>query len=119
MLSKLKESLHPYFNYYAGKGGRMSSEQFMRFCKDFGIFPEVLPKSKLIQNFSDLATLQPILRQKSQERSKSPNSQPKSHQDTADELRLIDVNLFTEVLALSATDIEDNVSAHPIEKVTN
>ena len=88
----------------------------MAFCKDFGIFPDIIPRAKLTQIFSDLATLHPMLSQKNQEKSDTLIDQLRN-QDSFKVHRFVDENLFTEIFALVATEIEDNVSAHPIEKV--
>ena len=35
----------------------MNFEQFVRFCKDFGIFPDVLPKAKISTFFYTLSAI--------------------------------------------------------------
>lgn len=112
MLAKLKASLHPYFSFYADQAGCMSFDCFMKFCKDFGVFPDMFSRAKLMQLFYNLATLHPVLYQKNNGRNSCGAFQTEemSHQ-------VIDENLFTEALALCATELEDNDSVHPIEKV--
>lgn len=44
-----------YYKYYADSKGMMNIEKFMQFCKDFGIFPSLVPKGKLCTFFNALA----------------------------------------------------------------
>ena len=94
----------------------MTFERFIKFSREFSIFPDILSRAKLMQLFYNLATLQPILQQKSQDRESLLNEQLKTLE--ASKSQSIDENLFTEALAMCATEIEDSVLAHPIEKVS-
>lgn len=87
----------------------------MRFCKDFGIFPDIQSRSKLMHLFYSLATLHPMLNHRNQERESMLNEQGRNAE--LNENHVIDENLFTEALALCATEIEEDTSGHPIEKV--
>lgn len=44
-----------YYKHYADAKGMMNIERFMQFCKDFGIFPTLVPKGKLCNFFNALA----------------------------------------------------------------
>ena len=55
VLNFLKETLIPYSKFYLNKQGLMAFDGFMKFCKDFSIFPDFLPKIKLKSIFYCLA----------------------------------------------------------------
>eukprot|EP00826_Nyctotherus_ovalis_P063142 TRINITY_DN9234_c0_g2_i1.p1 TRINITY_DN9234_c0_g2~~TRINITY_DN9234_c0_g2_i1.p1 ORF type:complete len:647 (+),score=157.05 TRINITY_DN9234_c0_g2_i1:143-2083(+) len=47
ILRILKKSLSAYLEFYLDKGKRMSFDSFVKFCKDFGAFPEIANKHML------------------------------------------------------------------------
>lgn len=51
MLGLLHKSILVYYRYYANSKGLISFEKFQRFYKDFDIFPDLLPKSKITNIF--------------------------------------------------------------------
>lgn len=55
LLGCVHRSLLPYFAYYANHKGLMNFDGFSRFCSDFGIFPDVLSKSKIMKFFYTLS----------------------------------------------------------------
>jgi len=57
MLGLLHKSILVYYRYYANGKGLISFEKFQRFYKDFEIFPDLLPKSKMINIFQTLSKL--------------------------------------------------------------
>lgn len=61
ILSRLKKAFHPYYILYADEVGVIDSDRFLKFCRDFEIFPHVLPRGKIIQLFYNLASLYPFL----------------------------------------------------------
>jgi hypothetical protein len=61
ILGKLKKALHHLYNFYADEGGLIDSDRFLKFCRDFEIFPHVLPRGKIMQLFYNLASLYPFL----------------------------------------------------------
>ena len=46
-----------YFIHYADSKGLMNFERFVKFCKDFSIFPDILPKSRISTFFYTLAAI--------------------------------------------------------------
>jgi len=46
-----------YYKFYANSKSLINSEKFLKFYKDFEIFPDLLGKSKIIRIFSTLAKL--------------------------------------------------------------
>lgn len=58
MLGLVHRTLYPFFIKYTIHGSPlMNFEGFVRFCKDFGIFPDVLPKSRILQFFHTLSQI--------------------------------------------------------------
>lgn len=57
LLGLVHRSIMNYYKYYADKSGRIFYDRFEKFCKDFGIFPEILPKAKLFKIFSTLSQI--------------------------------------------------------------
>lgn len=55
LLSIIHKSLIPYFSFYANTQNLMNFEGYSKFCHDFGIFPDILTKAKLMKFFSTLA----------------------------------------------------------------
>jgi hypothetical protein len=91
ILSCVHKTLIPYYHFYAHqKTGLLTFEQFTKFCLDFGIFPDILSKSKIMRFFS---TLSGFYQQNAQEMGLS--------QDT----EVIDEHLFVEALALTAFEV--------------
>lgn len=55
VLSFVHKTLLPYYAFYANNKGLMNFDAFSKFCHDFGIFPDVLSKSKLMRFFYTLS----------------------------------------------------------------
>jgi hypothetical protein len=106
----MKKCLHSFYLFYCEEDLTMDFERFMRFCKDFDIFPHILPRAKIMQLFLNLSSLYPFLKK---ERDKSGNN---PRPDSIN-LPIIDENLFVEALALCSSEIEDKISAHIVDKV--
>lgn len=53
----LQRCLEPYFQFYSDSKGFMTREQFIRFCVDFEVFPDIVSKARLVQFFVALAFL--------------------------------------------------------------
>ena len=109
IIARLKKSLHKYYLLYTSEDMTMNFEQFSRFCRDFGIFPSILSKAKLMNLFYNLAILHPLIFQNSSQASPKINKNIENND-------IIDENLFTEALTLCALEINDE-SHHPISKV--
>ena len=54
-LSLVHKSILVYYVHYADSKGLMNFERFVRFCKDFAIFPDIIPKSRIKMFFYTLA----------------------------------------------------------------
>ena len=56
ILSCVHKTLIPYYHFYANqKTSLLNFDQFTKFCLDFGIFPDILSKSKIMRFFSTLS----------------------------------------------------------------
>ena len=56
ILSCVHRTLIPYYHFYAHqKTGLLTFDAFTKFCLDFGIFPDILSKSKIMRFFSTLS----------------------------------------------------------------
>ena len=55
ILSCVHKTLIPYYQYYANAKGLMNFDGFSKFCHDFGIFPDILTKSKIMKFFTTLS----------------------------------------------------------------
>lgn len=56
ILSCVHKTLIPYYNFYANqKTSLLSFGGFSKFCLDFGIFPDILTKSKMKKFFHTLS----------------------------------------------------------------
>ena len=75
----------PYYRFYANSKGLIDLDAFVRFCSDFGIFPDILSKPKVYRFFKTLSTFY-------QEPNKS-------------QAAVIDEHLFIEALALTAFEV--------------
>ncbi|CAD8095567.1 unnamed protein product [Paramecium primaurelia] len=100
-LGLLHKSILVYYKQYTIGKQIMNFEQFLRFYKDFSIFPDLLTKNKIVQIFQILSKLY-----ENQE-----NSNIKSGH--------IDQHMFVESLALSALEItyNDDENLSQIEKI--
>lgn len=57
ILSILHENIQVYFKYYSDSKGLLNYASFIRFYKDFGVFPRLASKAKLAKYFYALANL--------------------------------------------------------------
>ena len=122
-----------YYKHYADSKGLMNFERFVRLCKDFSIFPDILPKSRLKTFFYTLASIHSTAElNESQSSSLRCNAINHIVQGNADasllkkslstsriigaeskaagqsEIELIDEHLFVEALALCAFELPYN-----------
>jgi hypothetical protein len=92
----------------------MNFEQFLRFCKDFEIYPQIISRTRIQQIFNNLATLFPLL---NKEKSVQPNNIQSLVVEELDN-PMIDENLYVEAIALCASEIEDAIASNIVEKVS-
>ena len=55
VLYNLGQSLLPYIRFYLNENNQMNLESFEKFCKNFSVFPDLIPKVKLVPIFYCLA----------------------------------------------------------------
>lgn len=67
-LSLVHKSVLIYFTHYADSKGLMNFERFVKFCKDFGIFPDIIPKSRIMTFFYTLAAIHSTAEQNESQR---------------------------------------------------
>lgn len=90
----------PYYLYYADTHGFMNFTQFIKFCKDFQIFPDVVSKAKLLRFFYALAGI--YAQTEGPEHAESVSVDRAPEQTESD---VIDQHLFVEALALIAAEV--------------
>jgi hypothetical protein len=105
------KSLYPYYKTYCGTKGLMTLDNFIRFCSDFEIFPDITTKPRLIRMFQTVANIYSTEAGISRSRS------------VVDPESCIDDNLFVQTIALCALEVPykepqpDNFEK--VEHVTN
>lgn len=92
----------PYFVFYADTHGFMNFTSFIRFCKDFQIFPDVISKSKLLRFFY---TLSGIFAQTEVPENEESIASEHNRAPEQTEKDVIDQHLFVEALALIAAEV--------------
>jgi p25-alpha len=92
----------PYYTFYADTHGFMNFTAFIRFCKDFQIFPDILSKAKLLRFFYALAGIYAQTEGPERVESVSVDYQRAPEQTEVD---VIDQHLFVEALALIAAEV--------------
>jgi hypothetical protein len=102
LLELIHCTLYPYFNFYSDESGVMREDQFIHFCKDFMIFPDILPE-EIVMNF--FCTLSQFYWNNLAD-------------DGEEDCNMIDEHLFIEILALSALEMKfQDPQPSQIEKV--
>lgn len=92
----------PYYIFYADSHGFMNFTAFIRFCKDFQVFPDILSKAKLLRFFYALAGIYAQTEGPERLESISVEHMRAPEQTESD---VIDQHLFVEALALIAAEI--------------
>ena len=98
LLGIVHKTLFPYYEYYSDDNNLMQFKHFSNFCKDFGIFPDYLPKSKLYKFFHTLAGFY-------RENSKKGKELKSKTASDAEDGNIIDEHLFIELLVLCSLDV--------------
>lgn len=110
LLGIVHKTLYPYYIHYADDQGLMQFKHFWHFAKDFGIFPDYLPKSKLYKFFHTLAGFYKENSKKGFDISGSNSA----NEDT----NIIDEHLFIELLVLCSMEVYyKDPQPTPIEKI--
>ncbi|OMJ92851.1 hypothetical protein SteCoe_4300 [Stentor coeruleus] len=113
-LGLVHRSLLYYYKAYANPNLMMNFPSFIRFCKDFEIFPEIASKSKLLRVFHTLSGVS------TEGLDVSMQSISRTSIDEVPELaqECIDDKLFVEALAILSADINyEDAFAGPVEKI--
>lgn len=110
LLGIVHKTLYPYYEYYSDDHGFMQFKHFSNFWKDFGIFPDYLPKAKLYKFFHTLAGFY-------RENSKKGQDLALAISENEDK-NIIDEHLFIELLVLWSLDVYyRDPQPTPIEKI--
>lgn len=114
VLILVHKSILYFYRFYADHRGFLSFEQFIRFAKDFNLFPDLIAKSKLLRFFYTMAAIHMQTEQPeisvSSSRMDSRSTQPQGD--------VIDEHLFVETLALVACEVAyPEPEPSPVEKV--
>jgi len=96
LLSWTSKTIKPYFSLYTHKKGIMNYETFFKFCRDFGIFPEMCSKIILHTTFYALSSINSQLTETIRYLNVEGVLEVKQSEEYLDE------NLFVEALALCA-----------------
>ena len=57
VLNHVHKSIIYYYNFYSDTYGFLNFDNFIRFCRDFSIFPDIVSKPKLLRFFQALAAI--------------------------------------------------------------
>ncbi len=97
----------------------MNFEGWMKFSKQFALFPSFLSQEKLKQMFYGLASLFPLVSGKKKVHTpvKAWGSNTQREDEPVDRRDIIDQNLFIEAIAMSAIEVEGDSDKHAVEKV--
>lgn len=101
ILSIIHRSIIFYYRVYSNPAGLLDFQGFLKFCKDFSIFPDLIAKSKLLRFFCTLSNIHSQTEQPEISLSQSTIFEKK----TSNTLDLIDEHLFVEGLALIAEEV--------------
>ena len=111
-LSIVQKSVFYYYKAYATTNLQMNFQSFIRFCKDFEIFPDIVSKTKLLRIFRTLSEIS------------NENSEISIHSITSLDENIpmaedwIDDKLFVEALALISAEINyEDPFPGPVAKI--
>ena len=104
ILNHVHKSIIYYYQYYSDQYGYMNLDNFIRFCRDFSIFPDVVSKPKLLRFFYALAGIMA-----NTEIPKSMSCLEDSRAPEQTENELIDEHLFIESLVLISNELSYSV----------
>ncbi|CAG9328947.1 unnamed protein product [Blepharisma stoltei] len=116
-LSIVHRSILYFYRYYTDNQNLMSYNNFIAFCRDFELFPDLVSKTKLVRFFYTLAGManenEPGV---SLDASLSRTSIQEKLSKTSTET--IDEHLFVEALALISAEVKyEDPNLNPIEKL--
>jgi hypothetical protein len=57
LLGLVHKAIMVFYRYYANSQGFLSFEKLVKFAKDFGLFPDIVPKTKLMKIFNTLSAI--------------------------------------------------------------
>ena len=110
-LTLVHRSIFYYYKAYANSLLMMSFQEFIRFCKDFEVFPDILSKTKLLRIFKTLAgTIE------------NPDVSIQSYSSLDENIPMnedvIDDKLFVEAIALISAEISyEDPFPGPVAKI--
>jgi hypothetical protein len=99
-LSLVHRSVVFYYRHYSDTRGFLNFSSFIKFCRDFSVFPDVVPKSRLQRIFFTLAGIHSETEQPEASRSSLSSRAPEQTEDD-----VVDEHLFVEGLALVAAEV--------------
>lgn len=95
-LGMLHRSIIFFYRCYADGKGYMKFDAFIRFCREFSLFPDIISKQKLLKIFFALANIQ--------NETEAPQNSISVDLRDSPESDAIDEHLFVEALALVAVE---------------
>ncbi|EAR83293.2 hypothetical protein TTHERM_00992940 (macronuclear) [Tetrahymena thermophila SB210] len=109
LLGMIHKTMMVYFKYYSQNKNTIDFDKFVKFCKDFGIFPDIIPKSRLLKIFNTLAQIYNTTEMAQIQLQNSSNYNEKP---------VIDQHLFIEAIALCAFEVPySDPQPNEIEKI--
>lgn len=115
-LSIVHRSVLYFYRYYADNQNLMNYDNFIVFCRDFELFPDLVSKTKLVRFFYTLAGMSAD--SDIHELSVNQSSSRSSLQDKPKRTDLIDEHLFVEALALISEEVKyEDSDLTAVEKV--
>ncbi|KAL4460259.1 hypothetical protein ABPG74_000010 [Tetrahymena malaccensis] len=109
LLGMIHKTMMVYFKYYSQNKNTIDFDKFVKFCKDFGIFPDIIPKSRLLKIFNTLAQIYNTTEMAQAQLQNSCNYNEKP---------MIDQHLFIEAIALCAFEVPySDPQPNEIEKI--
>jgi len=117
VLAFLKKQFHSFYQKYCfHQNNQINFTGFMKFCRDFALFPTLMSRNKLIKTFYSLASLYPLINNR-KDRDESGNGLVSQRGGRLD---VIDENLFVQSFAICAGEIiSDDQQSHMVNKVYN
>ena len=120
VLTKMKKRMQSCFKeYFIPKRSEINFNGFINFCRDFAIFPQIIPRAKITKIFFNLAALYPLLRkgQSSAQDTHRTSTNGQNSEARESQRDILDENLFVESIAVCALELNSNGSDDIMDKV--
>ena len=106
LLGCVHKALYPIYVLYSDSGNFICFKQFMKFMKDFEVFPTIMSHSRLTQLYHELNILH--------ESKPTSDANSDNKENSTQSKSVIDQHLFIECLAIIASHVD-----YPEHSLTN